>query len=149
MLLLSLMMIRKSMHINPQPPTVWFTPHLNHVQRAIYDIIIVTKNGKVCPNFLQTHRQTDWQPLLYNRLEDQGASRHSLLATSLPRAFSPRQCKRYCAWQCIQRQMVGGGVGVVWPPHNSSEIPWVNIRALGKRAMCGQKKKETLSLSVQ
>ena len=30
----------KEIKPQPQPPTVWFTPHLNHVQRAIYDIIM-------------------------------------------------------------------------------------------------------------
>ena len=30
----------KEIKPQPQPPTVWFTPHLNHVQCAIYDIIM-------------------------------------------------------------------------------------------------------------
>ena len=55
---------------------------------------------------------------VYILLEDQGASYPSLLATSLPRVFGPRQHKR------IRRQLVGvvGWVGVVRAPHNSSEV---------------------------
>ena len=32
--------------------------HTDRQTHAIYDIIVVTENGKVCPNFLQTNTHT-------------------------------------------------------------------------------------------
>ena len=51
-------LIPKSCNLRHFTQDTGFHYYHTDVQHAIYDIIIVTENGKVCPNFLRTHKHT-------------------------------------------------------------------------------------------